>query len=118
MRTLDPSDSHYRGYYDNSNNSDDYYMAGGFSYHMGPEWVWPMGFFLRARLQFRSKPPVTVLNQLQRILQAHREAIDNSDWKGLPELTQKDGAFCPGSCTTQAWSASCILEAMYDLQHY
>ena len=117
MRTLDPGDSHYRGYYDNNNQSDDYYMASGFSYHMGPEWVWLMGFFLRARLQFRSRPLIVVLNQLQRILQAHSEHAHGSDWQGLPELTQKDGAFCPGSCTTQAWSSATLLEALYDLHN-
>lgn len=118
MKTLDPSDSHYRGYYDNDNHSDDYYMASGFSYHMGPEWVWPTGYFLRARLQFRSKPTTNVLNQIQRIIQGHREALNNSDWKSLPELTNKDGAYCPGSCPTQAWSTACLLEALFDLHYY
>lgn len=118
MRTLDPGDSHYRGYYDNNNQSDDYYMASGFSYHMGPEWVWLMGFFLRARLQFRSRPPVVVLNQIQRIIQAHSDHARDSDWQGLPELTNKDGAYCHGSCPTQAWSSATLLEALYDLHNY
>lgn len=117
MRTLDPGDTHYRGYYDNNNQSDDYYMASGFSYHLGPEWVWLMGFYLRARLQFRARPLVVVLNQLQRILQVHAEHAHGSDWQGLPELTNKDGAFCPGSCTTQAWSSATLLEALYDLHN-
>lgn len=118
MKTLDPADSHYRGWYDNNNHTDDYTMASGFSYHMGPEWVWLTGYFLRARLQFRSKPAPVVLNLLQRTFVSHADAAHSSDWKGLPELTNKDGAFCPGSCTTQAWSSATLLEALYDLHNY
>jgi glycogen debranching enzyme len=118
MRTLDPSDSHYRGHYDNSNHSDDFYSAGGFSYHLGPEWLWLTGYFMRARLQFRSLPPTIVLCHLQRIVKAHQAHLTCSDWKSLPELTNKDGARCAGSCTNQAWSTACLLEALYDMHTY
>jgi len=121
MRTLDPSDLQYRPFYDNSNDSDDAAIAKGRNYHQGPEWGWPLGYFLRAYLYFDSKygegqEDISItLHHIYGVLRAPRAYIRNDPWAGLPELTNKDGAFCYDSCATQAWSASTILDVLEDI---
>jgi glycogen debranching enzyme len=124
MKTLDPSDLNYRGYYINSEDSTDFHTSKGRNYHQGPEWVWPTGFFLRALLKFdlkRRKTPeerVESYQQVTRRLAGCMKAIQESPWAGLTELTQKDGDFCGDSCPTQAWSASCIIDLFQDAREY
>jgi glycogen debranching enzyme len=124
MKTLDPSDLNYRGYYINSEDSTDFHTAKGRNYHQGPEWLWPTGFFLRALLKFdlkRRKTPeerVESYQQVTRRMAGCMKAIRESPWAGLTELTQKDGAFCGDSCPTQSWSASCLIDLFQDAREY
>uniref|UniRef100_A0A8B9TKE1 Glycogen debranching enzyme n=1 Tax=Anas platyrhynchos TaxID=8839 RepID=A0A8B9TKE1_ANAPL len=119
MKTLDPDDMVYCGVYDNALDNDNYNVARGFNYHQGPEWLWPIGYFLRAKLYFSkligpqiyAKTVVMIKNVLSR----HYVHLERSSWKGLPELTNENGQYCPFSCETQAWSISVILEILYDL---
>ncbi|KAM9238356.1 glycogen debranching enzyme isoform 4-T4 [Leptosomus discolor] len=119
MKTLDPDDMVYCGVYDNALDNDNYNVARGFNYHQGPEWVWPIGYFLRAKLYFSkligpdiyAKTVVMIKNVLSR----HYVHLERSSWKGLPELTNENGQYCPFSCETQAWSIGVILEILYDL---
>ncbi|OQR68221.1 glycogen debranching enzyme-like [Tropilaelaps mercedesae] len=110
MKTLDPGDMTYNGDYDNSDAS------AGFNYHRGPEWLWPMGYFLRAQLLFADD--VELARQTaRRSVQHHWRALQESPWRGLAELTNHDGAPCPHSCPIQAWSHGCLLELLHQLYH-
>ena len=110
------------GFYDNSNDSDDYHVAKGLNYHQGPEWVWPIGFYLRALLIFDlqvgegAKDPNSTYHHIHRLLSRHREHIRTDPWAGLPELTNENGQRCNDSCETQAWSSSTILDALDDIR--
>lgn len=74
-----------------------------------------MGYFLRARLYFA--PLVGGKEELRRtvestetIISRHFIEASTNHWRGLPELTNKDGEYCNDSCRTQAWSSASILE--------
>ncbi|KAI0704297.1 glycoside hydrolase family 13 protein [Cytidiella melzeri] len=116
MKTLDPEDMQYRPYYDNANDGTDPAVAKGLNYHQGPEWGWPLGYFLQAYLYFDGKagssPEDTneTLHYLHRHLLPSRRHIRDDPWAGIPELTNKDGEYCRDSCNTQAWSASTLLD--------
>ncbi|KIJ65141.1 glycoside hydrolase family 133 protein [Hydnomerulius pinastri MD-312] len=124
MKTLDPSDMQYRGNYDNANDSADGAIAKGLNYHNGPEWGWPLGYFLRAYLYFDTKvgagkeDPMETLHYLHRALLKPRHHIQSDPWAGLPELTNEDGAYCRDSCNTQAWSASTLLDFLEEVRRY
>ncbi|SCU83648.1 LADA_0C12706g1_1 [Lachancea dasiensis] len=127
MRTLDPSDYNYRPYYNNGEDSTDFATSKGRNYHQGPEWVWLFGYFLRAYHYFhlvadahcRTRdgvhPSSFLLQQLYNRLEGQRNAIFESPWAGITELTNKDGSYCGDSSPTQAWSTGCALDFFYDL---
>ncbi|KAG8884358.1 hypothetical protein FRB98_002437 [Tulasnella sp. 332] len=122
MKTLDPNDAQYRGDYDNSNDSGDASVAKGWNYHQasrfGPEWGWPLGYFLRAYLLFdkiAGKDVDGTLHHLHTALIPARRYIQEDAWAGIPELTNQNGAYCNDSCRTQAWSSSTILDFLDDV---
>ena len=115
IKTLDESDLNYCGYYDNSNDSMDKRVANGFNYHNGPEWLWPVGFYLRAELMWSEGEAAAAVGQVKSHLGKLSEALARSEWKSLPELTNRNGEECYFGCPSQAWSLATTLEAIYDL---
>lgn len=103
MATLDPADLNYRPDYNNSEDSTDFATAKGRNYHQGPEWLWPRGFFLRALLHFdllrrhTAEERTETIQHITRRLMGCREALRSSPWKGLTELTNRNGTFCADS---------------------
>jgi glycogen debranching enzyme len=103
MATLDPDDCNYKPYYNNSEDSTDFATSKGRNYHQGPEWLWLTGFFLRALLKFdlirrrTVQERIETFQQVTKRLKGCKEAIRNSPWRGLPELTNKGGEFCADS---------------------
>ncbi|KAH8832592.1 glycoside hydrolase family 13 protein [Flagelloscypha sp. PMI_526] len=93
----------------------------GLNYHNGPEWGWPLGYFLRAYLYFDTRVGAgkqdvkQTLSHLHRILLPARKHIRNDPWAGIPELTNENGAYCHDSCATQAWSNSTLLDFLEDV---
>lgn len=114
IKTLDDSDFNYCGYYDNSNDTTDKRVANGFNYHNGPEWLWPVGFYLRAELMYSSDRAKTT-ELVKRHLGKLADTLFKSEWKSLPELTNKNGEVCHHGCPSQAWSLATILELYKDL---
>ena len=119
MRTLDPADEQFIADYDNKNESTDFKRAHGFNYHNGPQWLWITGYYLRAKLLWSPKEQqLETVEHVNEVLARHRDALFNSEWKSLPELTAADGSLCRDSCPAQAWSCATILESIFDLQQY
>ncbi|KAJ7623337.1 glycoside hydrolase family 13 protein [Roridomyces roridus] len=119
MKTLDAADLQYRPNYDNSNDSTDASIAKGLNYHNGPEWGWPLGYFLRRYLDFDTRggagSKLDTLHHLHQILLTPRRHMQQDPWAGIPELTNENGAYCGDSCRTQAWSASTLLDFMQEV---
>lgn len=114
IKTLDDSDYQYCGYYDNSNDSNDSRVAHGFNYHQGPEWLWPVGYYLRAQLVVNGRDAIILVKQhLGRLNQYLMNSAN--PWKSLPELTNRNGVECAFSCPSQCWSVACALEVFFDL---
>jgi len=60
--------------------------------------VWPIGYFFRAKLQAAvlletTRPGIfeSTVKLIKYKLAAHNQHVFNSDWKGLPELTNENG---------------------------
>lgn len=63
------------------------------------EWVWPIGYFLRAKVHFATLLEsqdqgvlLKTVNFVKSTLSKHNVHIQTSDWKSLPELTNQNGA--------------------------
>ena len=59
------------------------------------------------------KEAIAVCNKM---MASHAAVLRESPWKGLPEMTNKDGTPCKDNCPVHACSMATMLEAFYDLE--
>ncbi|KAL0215115.1 hypothetical protein P9112_007299 [Eukaryota sp. TZLM1-RC] len=111
LKTLDPSDLTYRAWYNQSDN-DDYWSSQGFSYHLGPAWLWISGLHCLALLKFDKDNSNGLKKIAEECFAALVSHMDSNLFLGATELLQADGSYCSGSCPTQAWSSATFLEAL------
>jgi len=76
--------------------------------------VWIIGYYIIAKLNFCNDE--NTIMKMYSLLNPHSKFISKNEWKGIPELMNKDNTLCPGSCNTQAWSIATILEALYEIK--
>ncbi|XP_071514499.1 glycogen debranching enzyme isoform X2 [Panulirus ornatus] len=120
IKTLDPKDWAYNGNYDNSDRSSDPKVAHGYNYHQGPEWLWPVGWLLRAQLAIAPKVGgyeelARTISNIKSLMAPHLTHLLTSSWRSLPELTNAEGAHCKDSNPAQSWSTGCLLEVLWEL---
>jgi len=82
--------------------------------------AWPVGFYLRAYLNMgrslEAKEFQEILKHIKITMSNHWKYLQCTPWKSLPELTNKNGDECWGSCRVQAWSLATLLEVLKDLE--
>lgn len=68
---------------------------------------------MRAKLRFAADR-AEAKREIYRYVARYERAVVSTPWRGLPEICNEGGSFCPDGCPTQAWSCSCLLDALYD----
>lgn len=116
LRTLSPDDPLYRPEYNNDDDSEDPFIAHGWNYHNGPEWIWLRGFYYFAKIEAAKISNASLSQTKISIMQDIQNLEKCRYYGGLPELTNLNGAHCPYSCFNQAWSTAVILQFLLYLR--
>lgn len=106
LRTLDPQDAEFKGFYGGPQLDRD------LAYHQGTVWVFPLGAYYRAYLKVHEDSPEArerVREQLESMGAALREGCIGQ----LPEIYDGDNPISSKGCFAQAWSVGEILR-VYD----
>lgn len=104
LRSLDPSDSRYRGRYSGSPSERDAV------YHQGTVWAWLLGPYALAhyRVYKNQKESLKILEPMA----AH---LLDAGLGTCSEIFDADSPFTPRGCIAQAWSVAEILRAWHQL---
>jgi predicted glycogen debranching enzyme len=108
LRTLAPSDPHYRGKYVGGPRSRDG------SYHQGTVWPWLLGPFLQAYLQVNQHSQAA-RDQAREWTVPLRRYMENDGMGQVPEIFDGDAPHRARGCIAQAWSVAELLRVWTDL---
>jgi predicted glycogen debranching enzyme len=98
LRTLAPSDPHYRGRYEGGPGERDS------AYHQGTVWPWLMGPFVTAYRKVYGRSPEWS--------SAFRQFVEEQGSGYIPEVFDGDAPHRPGGCLSQAWSVAELLRCV------
>jgi predicted glycogen debranching enzyme len=107
LRTLAPSDPHYRGRFEGGPLSRDG------AYHQGTVWPWLMGPFITAYLEVNGQSPEARI-QAGQWLDEFRRYIEEDGVGQIPEVFDGDAPHRPGGCPAQAWSVAELLRTLVE----
>jgi predicted glycogen debranching enzyme len=104
LRSLAPSDSHYRPVYGGDSYSRDT------AYHQGTVWAWLMGPFITAYVKVNNRTKKS--RQVgQTLLEGFREHLNEAGLGTVSEIFDAEAPHRPGGCIAQAWSVAELLRA-------
>jgi predicted glycogen debranching enzyme len=105
LRTLAPSDPHYRPRYEGDQSSRDS------AYHQGTVWPWLLGPFITAyrRVNDGTVPAREHAHGWLRELEAH---LNQAGLGQISEIFDGDAPHLPRGCFAQAWSVAEVLRAL------
>ncbi len=104
LRSLAPSDSHYRGRYTGDGASRDG------AYHQGTVWPWLMGPFITAYIKINGGSEAA-RRQAELWLTPLKEHLSDAGLGHISEIFEGDAPHRPVGCIAQAWSVAEILRA-------
>jgi predicted glycogen debranching enzyme len=102
LRTLAPSDPHYRGRYEGNQPQRDS------AYHQGTVWPWLMGPYLTAYLKVNAASDEARAQAAEWLAELRRYLGDEGVGQ-LPEVFDGDAPHRAGGCIAQAWSIAELL---------
>ena len=110
LRTLAPSDPHYRGHYTGDVTSRDG------AYHQGTVWPWLIGPFITAYVKVNGGSE-SARRQAERWLAPLKDHLEDAGLGHISEIFDGDEPHRPVGCIAQAWSVAEVLRATVEDIH-
>jgi predicted glycogen debranching enzyme len=111
LRTLSPTDPHYRGRYEGNAEARDR------AYHQGTVWPWLLGPFITAYLEVHGRSAKT-RKRVAAWLSPLAEFMETEGVGQLPEIFDGDAPHLPRGCIAQAWSVAELLRVCVEEQSH